>query len=57
MEKIREFKIKTTQIDEDVAQISKDEFTVFRVNKGTKEINRLYLQGRYDVDYDEDKIG
>ena len=57
MEKIREFKIKTTQIDEDVAKISKDEFTVFRVNKGSKEIDRLYLQGKYDVDYDEDKIG
>jgi hypothetical protein len=57
MEKIREFKIKTTQIDEDVAKISKDEFTVFRVNNGAKEINKLYIQGRYDVDYDEDKIG
>ena len=40
-----------------MAKISKDEFTVFRVNKGSKEIDRLYLQGKYDVDYDEDKIG
>ena len=49
--RIEDFKkTQINQIDEDVSKISKDEFTMFRVNKGRRVLEKLYIQGKYVID-------
>ena len=59
--KIEEFLLKKEEsapkgkINEWVSEISKDEFTVFKLKKGLKEMNKLYINGRYDFDNNDEE--